>query len=181
LDFGIEKSIRYHQRRQAHYARLHQAFVFLIIISGSAAFTQVLPPDWLGAAAAALAIWDLVARYSDKARDHAVLQKRYTDIAADMRTASAPTEEQIGQWERRRIEIETEEPKIMQALEAWCDNEVRFARGLENQGIVSLKWRHRHLKDWISFSSTNFRLEKPIRGVADDQRPPEAQVSATGA
>jgi hypothetical protein len=182
LKFAIEKSIRYHQRRQAHYEHLHRVVVFLIIASGSAAFTKVLAPDILGAIAAALGILDLVAGFSLKARDHAVLQKRYTDILAEIKTAPNPSDAQIAQWERRRIEIETEEPKMMYALEAWCDNEVRRAWNVLDQGVAHLGWRHRLLKDWVSFSGTVFELERPAKeAMSGPHQPPKERAAAGSA
>jgi hypothetical protein len=53
LDFSVEKSMRYHARRQAHYEWLHRSIMFLVILSGSAAFGHLFgSPRLLGFAAA---------------------------------------------------------------------------------------------------------------------------------
>lgn len=157
LNFGVEKSIRYHQRRQAHYGRLQKLIAFGIIVSGSAAFVQISThPEWFGLVAAALGALDFVVGFSLKAREHAVLHKRFADLAGEMRSAPNPSEEQVRRWELRRLDIETEEPQVHYALEAWCDNEVSRAWGWDQEGLIPMTWWQRLTMDWVTFSRTHF-------------------------
>ena len=61
LDFGVEKSMRYHQRRRAHYDWIHRVIMFFTVVSGSVTFSNVIGlPHIFGAVAALLAAIDLV-------------------------------------------------------------------------------------------------------------------------
>ena len=140
LDFGIEKSMRYHQRRRGHYERLHKFIMFLTVICGSAAFAQVLGrSEYFGAATAFFAAGDLVWGPSHLARDHEILFRRFSDLAIAIRTTVSPTQESYVQWLKKRISIETDEPPIYWALEADCDNEVRRAKG-KDMDLIQIKW-----------------------------------------
>lgn len=43
LDFAVEKSLRYHQRRRAHYERWHKRSMFIILLAGSSAIAGIHP------------------------------------------------------------------------------------------------------------------------------------------
>ena len=147
LDFGVEKSMRYHQRRRGFYDSLHKIIMFLIIICGSAAFSGF--SEYLAAAAAAFAAIDLVWGPSHCARDHEMLFRRFSDLAIDIRTTTQDPESHA-KWVTERITIETDEPPIYWALEADCDNEVRRAWGRDKELILIGWWArltmycHRH-------------------------------------
>lgn len=129
LDFGVEKSLRYHQRMRGHYDALHRSMMFLVLVGGSAAFAGVVEwAHYFSAAVALIAAVELVWGISHRARDHEILHKRFSDLAVSIRT-TLPSGEAYRGWLARRIEIESDEPPIHWALEADYDNEVRLARG----------------------------------------------------
>jgi hypothetical protein len=175
LNFAVEKSVRYHQRRHAHYARLQKLIAFGIIVSGSAAFVQFSRhPEWFGLVAAILGALDFVIGFSLRAREHAVLQKRFADLAGEIRSTATPSEEQIRQWKRRRMDIETEEPPLHYALEAWCDNEVSRAWGWDRgSGLTPLSWWQRLMMNWLTYSRTQFPDRISLRQDELGQRPEE--------
>jgi hypothetical protein len=143
-----------------------------VLLSGSAAFANALDnPRWFGLVAATLGALDLVFGFSHRARDHEVLHKRFTDLAADLRTTASPTQEEVQRWERRRLEIEADEPPTYWALEASCWNEVAHAWG--RSGSVRLSFWQHLLMNWRTFDKTEFRMVK----VPADARPEsESQV-----
>lgn len=126
LIFGIEKSIRYHQRRRAHYEGPHKAVMLGVILTGSAAFANALGHGAaMGLGAAVLGASDLAFGFSRRARDHEILHRRFTDLAIRARQPGA--DEQV--IERARLEIETDEPPIYWAVESDCFMEVAAAWG----------------------------------------------------
>ncbi len=129
LDFAIEKSMRYHQRRRGFYDVINRFSMFAVVICGSAAFARLFDSaEFFAAAATVIAAINLVWAPSHRARDHEILFRRFSNLAVKVRTepASAST---YDEWVKERIEIETDEPPIYIALEADCDNEVRRAWG----------------------------------------------------
>ncbi len=140
LNFAVEKSMRYHQRRRGFYDRTHKSIMFFVVLAGSAAFSGI--GEYFGAIAAMLAAADLVWSPSHKARDHEMLFRRFSELAIAIRTAALPDRSRYEEWVQARINIETNEPPIYWALEADCDNEVRRAWGKDNE-LVNIGWLSR--------------------------------------
>lgn len=145
LDFAVEKSMRYHQRRRGHYDAWHHIFMFLTIICGSAAFAEL--SVYFGAGAAIFATVDLVWGLALRARNHEILFRRFSDLAVLIRTSN-PTETLYTEWLNQRISIETDEPPIYWALEADCDNEVRRAWGRDKELVHIDRW-HQLTMYWL--------------------------------
>ncbi|MEM9360447.1 MAG: hypothetical protein AAGB04_30080 [Pseudomonadota bacterium] len=125
LRFDVDRSRRYHQRRRAHYDRVHQFIIFLVIISGSAAFADALGnAQWFGLATAVLGALDLVGGFSHKSRDHEVLHRRFVDLAAQIELGSSPTEKDLQVWKSKVLAIEADEPPIFWAVDQDCYNEI---------------------------------------------------------
>ena len=147
LDFGVEKSMRYHQRRRGHYEVCHKIIMFFTIICGSAAFANFAELSmYFGAAAAILPAIDLVCGLSIQAKNHEILFRRFSQLAISIRTTGSQTEELLAKWIRERINIETDEPPMYCALEADCDNEVRRALGKDK------KLAHIGLYHWLTMN-----------------------------
>ena len=151
LDFAVEKSMRYHQRRRGWYETLHKGFMLVIIVCGSLASLSNGLAFYLGITVAGLAALDLVFGLSHRARDHEMLFRRFSDLAVKIR-ADEHTEENLKQWTRERINIETDEPPIYAALEADCDNKVRRAWD-KTDNLVQLD-------GWSKFAMHFLRQEK---------------------
>jgi len=135
LDYSVEKSIRYHQRRRNFFDWVNRLSMFALIICGSATFAKYLGfVEYYAAAITIIAAFNLVWAPSHKSRDHEILFKRFSNLAVQIRTTQA-SEKAYGEWLKERINIETEEPPIYNALEADCDNEVRRAWGRDEKII----------------------------------------------
>ena len=128
LDFGVEKSMRYHSRMAGRYEVIHKISMFLTIAAGSAAFADFLRENsmWFGAAAAFFAAYNLVYSPGLNASLHRRLHDKFSDLAIEIRTSKEP-QENYNSWIACRLRIEQGEPAIFWALEADCDNEVRRA------------------------------------------------------
>ena len=162
LQFDVEKSIRYQHRRQSHYESFHRWLMFFIIMFGSSAFTASIDhpgfpdwlvglPEWFGLASAALAAVDLVWGLSHKARDHQLLRKKFSELAAEIEERGSEIDsETINAWRAKRIRIESDEPPTFWAVEHDCANEVAVAWG-HNDHYVPLPLRKRLLMNWLRF------------------------------
>ena len=147
--------MRYHQRRRGHYDFYFKGLLFLTILSGSAAFAEFMDmSQYFGAMAAVFPAINLVWGLSHRARDHEILFRRFSELAISIRT-EANTEESYAKWQRKRIEIEADEPPIYWALEADCDNEVRHAWGRDKE-MVPIDWWYRVTMNWFRHDKSYF-------------------------
>lgn len=150
LDFGVEKSMRYHQRRRGFFDQLHRSAMFGVIVLGSAAFAKVIErPDLLTAIVVLFAAIDLTWSPSQKARDHEILFHKFSDLAIKIRKQSASPED-YATWTEERLVIEKAEPPPYVALEADCHNEVCRAWGRD--GTVSIDWWSRLTMNLFRYS-----------------------------
>lgn len=165
LDFAVEKSMRYHQRRRGHYDFVHKFILFLTILSGSAAFGDLFQlSEYFGAAAALCAAIDLVWGLSHRARDHELLFRRFSELAIAIRSMNEPTDDDLAVWTKKRIEIESDEPPVFCALEADCDNEVRRAKGRTNE-LAAIDLWGRVTMNWLKHSQKAFELKTASDGA----------------
>jgi hypothetical protein len=79
---------RYHASREAFLDTVHRSLMFLIIVLGAAAITDLLNAPWIKGAFAACAVlfaaFDLTADLSNRARCHALMKRRYFELLADL-------------------------------------------------------------------------------------------------
>lgn len=154
--FLIEISARYHNRRRAFIDLWHRILMLITIMTGSIAAADLLGyVKYLAFAAAFFAALDLVFALSDKARDHEFLYRSFGQLLAEIRSTSNPTENDIRQWQIKKIEIEADEPAIFWALQALCYNEAIHATDREEEGFeLKSRWYEKLLKNYIRFSSS---------------------------
>jgi hypothetical protein len=156
LAFDIEKSMRYHRRRQAHYERWHRWSMLAVIVLGSAAAARYKSSEALfGLSAAVIGALDLVYSPSIKAAEHAELHRRFSDLLASIRSAEAAGPDRLRQWEVDRLTIEANEPPTYWALEADCWNETARAMGRRKEPFNRIGWR-RPLKHLVRFEGADF-------------------------
>lgn len=169
VDFAVDKSMRYHQRRRNFFEWLHKGVMFFVIVFGSAAFASLLGwSRFFGALTAVLGAADLVFNFSHRARDHEILYRRFSELASDMKKEQKPSEDQIIQFQRRRIAIEADEPPIYRALEASCDNEATIARGWEkDNGLILLSFTQRTFMNFFTFEKDALPRTPPINTAAE--------------
>lgn len=158
LNFAVDKSMRYHQRRRGFYDRINRLSMFAVIICGSAAFGRLFEsPEYFAAATTIFAAINLVWAPSHCARDHEMLFRHFSDLAIEIRTTAASKGAYDG-WVRKRMEIETDEPPTFIALEADCDNEVRRAWGRTRE-MVRIDWWSRLTMNLLRHSGRHYKLQ----------------------
>lgn len=135
LDFAVAKSIRYHAYRRSFWDNIDTIAKILTIVSGTAVLVSIV--GYKGYAATILAFTvaitgalDVVLRFSQKARRHDSLYRAFSRLAQDLTTVTEVTGRDIAEWRRRRLEIEMDEPSVLDLLERRCSAEEARARGL---------------------------------------------------
>ena len=158
LNFGVEKSIRYHQRRRGFYDWVYRISMFAVILCGSASFGSLFGyPQIFAAAATIFAGINLVWTPAQRARNHEMLFRQFSDLAINIRTTPI-SKDAYNSWVKDRIEIEMNEPPIFTALEADCDNEVRRAWG-RTQELVKIGMWPRLTMNLLRHANTHYQIE----------------------
>ena len=154
LTYQVRRSRIYHEHRRAFMVGWGRFVLFLIVLFGSGAATEVATQHgasfWLSLAAAALAAASLVFGPHDGARVHEVLYRRFVDLEADLE--SEP--DRISHWKKRLHTIEADEPPIYGALNAVCYNELNHSLGIKERQLIS--FCARLTKNYLRYSGKIF-------------------------
>lgn len=128
LLFAVRLSIRYHDRRKRFFAGLHRCTSAAGVLLGSAAAAAFLGTlsSQVGLYAAlgvtAVTSIDLVIGFATAATTHHDLKNRFIALEQDIIDAHDDTH--LGEHQRRRLEIEKDEPPIRRALCSLVHNEL---------------------------------------------------------
>jgi hypothetical protein len=166
LVFEVSKSLRYHKRRQGHFATMHLRIVACSAVfgtSGVAALVQSSP--WISVPVLALtavgaAIY-MVKEPATQAKVHADLHKEFSALGADIAKTPRPTIRDLANWKARRIQIEADEPPTYWALETDCYVEECRALGRPVLWNCRITWVQRLLMHYIRFD----RVSVPAQQV----------------
>lgn len=155
LLWGVQRSSRYHARRQAFYDRWRRVTAGIGVIFGSVAATDLLHEGGHAVAVAAAFVvavtsaLDLVVGTADMAWTHRELRRRFLALeCAIQRAPEEPTEADVHAWQDERLAIEADEPPIYVALDLLCENEMARADGrpdrvkLPRWATVTAHWLH---------------------------------------
>lgn len=174
LEFSVDRSRRYHSRRQAFFDLCHKTVMVTVLLGGSGAFIQLASngkifAQILTAIVALAGIADLIFAFSHRARDHEMLYRRFSQLANDIAITASPTEQNYRQWVSRRLEIEADEPPIYCALDVSCHNQVVQAWGVKAEKASPLGFWQRALMHLVRFSGTSFPNYEEL-GVSPPKR-----------
>lgn len=147
MQFGVRRSIRYHQRRRGFFDGLDQFSNMLSVIFGSAAIYGVLAEGFKGLALAAsglvtvLAAINLVIGSARRAREHSDFARRY--VVLEKRLLAEPSEAEYLLVANERLDIEAEEPPVLHVLNSICHNEMMRAMGYQKSEQAKIGWFQR--------------------------------------
>ncbi len=161
LKFGANKSLRYHSARRSFFDAMHRTGMAVAAIGGSAAFVALIGGETLFAkiAAAIIAVaatLDVVVGFSERARHHDDLYRRWSDLVAKMLRHGPPEEQVLRDWNAERTLIEKEEPTPLSALNVICHNEEAEVRGYGDEVIRHVRWYQRALCHILTLPPDNF-------------------------
>jgi hypothetical protein len=165
--FGIQRSIRYHARRQSFYDFWNTFTTATSIIGGAGTVAALLDNSpfseswrlWFPAIITVVSTLNLVWGTSRAARLHNDLYRRFVDLEREI-TGMEPTEAALRTLKTKRLEIEADEPPTKFALDVLCHNELVRAMGIDDYREVSLP--QRLLAHFLPFPNAKFpRINKP--------------------
>lgn len=134
LLWGVERSVKYHDRRRGFFLVCHRLVLgtgIMVAATGVAVAHDVLLPQWLTTAsliAGTAFLLDLIADFSGAATLHTDLKNRFADLEREIVKADQGTD--LRPMIDRRLEIQKDEPRIMRALDLLCHNELARAKGI---------------------------------------------------
>jgi hypothetical protein len=169
LEFSIRRSMRYNLRRRAFFEFWHRMTSASAVLFGSATLTSLfanLPMHYTASAAVVVTVlggFDLVIGLASHAWTHADIARRFIELEKQM-IAVTPSEAELRRLTGARLDIERDEPPVLNVLNVICHNDVCLAQGL-HADIVPLTWMQRQLANF-----TDIGLHK-LRPRRDDQAP----------
>ena len=144
--FGVRKSVRYHQRRQAFHEWWNTVIIALSFACSASAMAE-WSAEWrqlLIGATSFLLMLNWVVGLTRRANAHAKLGQRFASLEQDMvpfeknRDLEAEDEER---FRRRRLEIEADEPAKMRVMDTLCHNELCEAAYPDHSIYPVAAWR----------------------------------------
>lgn len=170
LLMDVQRSIRYHDRRQGFYQAILGVSQFIILMFGTATvatFGAKLGegwPEWVRLApsvlASALVAAMLVFRFGDKAWLHMDLKRDFIRLEQRlelMRHDHAP--EQVSQVQADRLAIEVREPKVLRVLDTICHNDVMRAMGYGKDDLIAVGWFQKMAAPFFDFKQETLHGE----------------------
>jgi len=149
---------RYHASREAFLDTVHRVLMFLIIVLGAAAVTDLfnvpLARSAFAACAAVFAAIDLTADLSNRARTHALMKRRYFEMLADLadglRTPTA-IEAQM-----HRCSADEEPPFHALLAESWnAAQEMIYGNAADQYRVP---WLHHLLRNIRRYGQAKYRV-----------------------
>ena len=163
--FGVRKSVRYHQRRQAFHEWWNSVVIGLSFACSASAMAEWSGPlrQLLIGATSFLLMLNWVVGLTRRANAHAKLCQRFASLEQDMtpfekkRDMKADDEER---FRRRRLEIEAEEPAKLRVIDTLCHNELCEAAYPGHLVYPVAAWR-RWLGHFIDIGEGQIRGQPP--------------------
>jgi hypothetical protein len=135
LLFSVRRSIRYHSRRSAFFGSVSRWGKTLSLFSGMGVVASVLKSGGTMTLVTAVLVglfsaMDLAFGFSDKERLHDELKRRWIALEREIVLGESSLSEQ---WMKlkisERLEIETDEPPVVDTLNMLCHDEQVTAQG----------------------------------------------------
>ena len=151
--FGVQRSIRYHNRRRRFFDRFDLSVNALSLMLGSTTVYGVLSNGDDGRVAliaaslvTVFAAINLVVGSARQARLHADLSKRFIQLEKKIIKIKNPEENNLFSWCEERLDIEVEEPPVLHVLDTICHNELLRSKGYSKEHYANIKFYQR----WFS-------------------------------
>lgn len=151
--WSVQRSIRYHARREVFFDRWHKLTAGASLLFASAAVADLLrgAGHW-GAVAAALIVAvlsaaDLIVGTMQMSHRHLTLRQRFIDLERRVRAQPDADAAMVQQWVDERLRIERDEPPIYIALDLMCENEQ--AQATAEPRYFRLNWWQRITANWL--------------------------------
>jgi hypothetical protein len=167
LDLAVQRSRRYHEKLAEFYARWRDRIRVVTAIAASGAFLVVVADikiieELVTAFVALWAVLDIIMAPDKKSERHAVLQKRFTELAGRIAQASRD-KHSLGELIAARLIIEEGEPPCKRLVDLEARNDELRARGYPPDELVPLSQWQRRLGRYFDFDLPRLEEWKAAR------------------
>ena len=133
--FDVLRSMRYHRKRQRFFEFQHLWATFFGVVLGSGAFIAISANSksagWIALGSALISALTLVVRPSERARRHADLHDKFSDLAKQLNVRRALTDVELEKIIEARCDIEKTESPHLRSLNEICYYETAMALGVD--------------------------------------------------
>ena len=174
LLFNIRRSRRYHLWRVKFYQRFNNVRLILFLVSSSSSYALIMTTsgwDWLlpytSVVVVLLAILEIVLKIGSLETQHRDLAKSYVLLEKEIiRAQSRLDRETMDRFESEYLELESDEPPPLSALNDLCYNEEVRARYPDHEWsgkLIEIQWYRRMLASILDLSPHAAKM-RPIEG-----------------
>lgn len=159
LWFGINRSVRYHRKRQAFCESMETWSDIALVSMGSVVVALAMQDSsgsvlFAGLAIVATSALKLKLGLGRRAGTHKQLQLAFIELQEELEDAD---DDVIRKIRAKRADLEKSEPPVMQVLNVICHNELLVSIGRDDsKERVHVNWFQRFAANLISFSKTRF-------------------------
>jgi hypothetical protein len=156
VDFRVHVSMRYHQARRAWWTGLNRISSIAAALAGSAAIITVFSsnsaPYWayVAAASGAFAALNAALGFTERAREHATLYDKFSNIAARMAGEATPDDDVARRYRSEVLQLEASETPSIHTLNVVCHNQECEARGHGPEDLRTIYWYNRLFKSMFT-------------------------------
>ena len=156
LLFAVRTSSRYHDRRKRFFTFLHRSTAAVGVLFGTAAVAafvgQLSPRAGMVAAViiTAMSVLDLVVGFSAGANLHHDLKRRFIEL--EQAIIHGIDDALLGEYQRRKLDIEKDEPTPKCALVSLCYNDIVRAEYSPQDvpaNMIAVPWWRRLTAQWV--------------------------------
>jgi hypothetical protein len=156
-------NMHYHAGREAYLDASHRWLMFLVIVFGTSAVVDIFPSlPWvkvaLSAAVAFMGALDLTFDLSGRARNHAVMKRRYSDVL----TSCLRSADELAVARSSLMELAGEEEPAYLALIALSHNMAETQVYGDDDQHLHVPWHHKKLKNIVRFEGANYSLKSEL-------------------
>lgn len=155
--WGVQRSVRYHARRQSFFDLWRRWTSFMSLLLGSTAAAAVMGEIGhhvalsTAFAVAVLSAFDLVVGTAESARKHNDLRRRFVALESRILANEEPDASTVSEWCAERLAIESDEPPTYIALNMLCENEQAIATDTDRRYRLSV-WQ-RATAHWMHWEN----------------------------
>jgi len=160
LWFGINRSVRYHRKRQSFYETLDTWSDIALLLMGSGVVALTIQCSYglqplVGIAVVATSILKLKLGFGRRVGAHDRLVYAFTRLQKELE--STDDEKVVRRVYLERVDLEESEPPVMRGLDVICHDELLVSIGRDDpKERVSVSWFQRFAANLLSFSKTRF-------------------------
>lgn len=157
--YRAELSSLYHQKRERFFELLDKSAKAVSVFGGSAALLKAGSQTviiYLGVLITFVSVTALVFGFSERARRHSDLKRRYRILIAEIMACGEDDfyDQNIRSWNEKLFLIEAEEPPTLSMLVRECQNEMALAVG-QTERIKPIRIRDRILMNFFDIPRTS--------------------------